>query len=122
MSVVIRLARGGAKKRPYYRIVVADKRMKRDGRFIERIGSYNPMLAKDGEHPRVVFDEERARYWLSCGALPSRRVQGFFAQAQLMDAPPIPEQTLRHIPKAKRRGEDDAAAGAPSAQNEAGKK
>lgn len=101
MSLKIRLSRAGAKKRPYYRIVVADSRSPRDGRFIERIGSYNPMLTKD--HPeRVVLDVERAKHWLSVGALPSDRVAFFCANAGLMAAPAVPDkQTKKNQPKAK---------------------
>ncbi len=80
MSVKIRLARGGAKKRPYYRIVVADSRMPRDGRFIEKIGAYNPMLPKDHEQ-RVVIDVERAAEWIKKGAKPSDRVARFLSAA-----------------------------------------
>ncbi|MBP7062618.1 30S ribosomal protein S16 [Ferrovibrio sp.] len=82
MSVKIRMTRGGAKKRPYFRIVVADSRSPRDGRFIEKIGSYDPMLPKDRE--RVQLDVERCKHWLSQGAQPSDRVARFFAQAGLM--------------------------------------
>ena len=84
MSVKIRLARGGAKKRPYYRIVVADSRDPRDGRFIERIGSYNPMLPKDNEG-RVSFDAEKAAEWLKKGAQPTERVARFLSEAGLME-------------------------------------
>jgi small subunit ribosomal protein S16 len=83
MAVKIRLARGGSKKRPYYRIVVADERMSRDGRFIEKIGSYNPMLPKDHES-RVVLDGEKAAEWLKKGAQPTDRVARFLAAADLM--------------------------------------
>ena len=82
MSVKIRMTRGGAKKRPYYRIVVADSRSPRDGRFIEKIGSYDPMLPKDRE--RVQLDVERCKYWLSQGAQPSDRVARFFDKAGLV--------------------------------------
>ena len=78
MALKIRLARGGAKKRPYYRIVVADSRMPRDGRFIEKIGSYNPMLPKDGE--RVNLDMEKVKSWIAKGAKPSDRVGRFISQ------------------------------------------
>lgn len=84
MAVKIRLSRGGAKKRPYYRIVVADERMPRDGRYIERIGSYNPMLAKDDEN-RVQLVTDRVKYWLGEGAQPTRRVEMFLAKEGLMD-------------------------------------
>lgn len=76
MALKIRLARGGAKKRPYYRIVVTDSRMARDGRFIERIGSYNPLLARDDEK-RIELNTERAQYWLGNGAQPTDRVARF---------------------------------------------
>ena len=84
MSVKIRLARGGAKKRPYYRIVVADSRMPRDGRFIEKIGAYNPMLPKDHEQ-RVVIDVEKAAEWIKKGAKPSDRVARFLNAAGAYD-------------------------------------
>lgn len=121
MSLKIRLARGGAKKRPFYRIVVAESRFARDGRFVERIGSYNPMLAKDDEK-RVVLDLERAKHWLSKGALPTDRVQHFFAKAGLMEAPKRHEQTKQDKPKAKAQerakanAEAAAAAAAPAAE------
>ncbi len=73
MALRIRLARGGAKKRPYFRIVVADSRSPRDGRFVEKIGSYNPLLDHD-DPERIKLDEERVRHWLSHGATPSDRV------------------------------------------------
>ena len=74
MAVSIRLSRGGAKKRPYYRIVVADSRSARDGKYLEQIGTYNPLLAKD-DAKRVNLNEDRARYWLGVGAQPSDRVR-----------------------------------------------
>ena len=77
--VKIRLARGGAKKKPYYRIVVADVRKKRDGKFIERIGFYNPMIQEN----RFEIDAERAKYWLSVGAQPSDRVRKLMKQAEI---------------------------------------
>ena len=77
MSLAIRLSRGGAKKRPYYRIVVANSRAPRDGRFIEKIGTYNPLLAKDSPE-RVKLDADRARHWLSVGAQPSEAVVAIF--------------------------------------------
>ncbi len=82
MALSIRLARGGAKKRPYYRIVVADSRARRDGRFIEKLGSYNPMLAKDDEN-RVQFDVDRVKHWLSVGAQPTDRIARFLEAAEL---------------------------------------
>ena len=83
MAVKIRLARGGAKKRPYYRIVVADVRAPRDGRYIEKIGTHNPLLPKDHED-RVRIDLERAKYWLEKGAQPTDRVARFLAAEGLM--------------------------------------
>ena len=118
MSLKIRLARGGAKKRPFYRIVVAESRFARDGKFVERIGSYNPMLAKD-HADRVVLDTERAKYWLSKGALPSDRVQHFFHKAGLMEAPKRHEQTKQDKPKAKAQERAKAAAEAAAAPAEA---
>ena len=86
MAVAIRLSRGGAKKRPYYKIVVTDARNSRDGKFIERIGSYNPLLPKDSDE-RVKLDVERARHWLSVGAKPSDRVHRFFDAAGILVRP-----------------------------------
>ena len=100
MALKIRLARGGAKKRPYYRIVVADSRMPRDGRYIERVGVYNPMLAKDDPN-RVQLVEDRIRHWMSVGAKPSDRVARFLGRAEIMPIPAISEQTKQHLPKAK---------------------
>lgn len=100
MSLRIRLSRSGAKKRPYYRIVVADSRNPRDGRFIERVGTYNPMLAKDAVE-RVTLNEERIKHWISQGALPSDRVARFLATAGLGEKPAIPQQTKKNLPKRK---------------------
>ncbi|OYX67200.1 MAG: 30S ribosomal protein S16 [Rhizobiales bacterium 32-66-11] len=83
MSLKIRLARGGAKKRPYYRIVIADARSPRDGRFIEKIGTFNPLLAKDSAE-RVVLDVEKAKAWLEKGAQPTDRVARFLDAQGLM--------------------------------------
>jgi small subunit ribosomal protein S16 len=98
MAVSIRLSRGGAKKRPYYKIVVADARTGRDGKFIERIGSYNPMLPKDSPE-RVTLDADRARHWLSVGAQPSDRV------ARFLDAAGVKERAQRNNPKKGEPGE-----------------
>ena len=116
MSLRIRLARGGAKKRPYYRIVIADSRMPRDGRFIERVGSYNPMLPKD-HTDRVVLKEDRIKHWLSVGALPSDRVARFLGAVEILPKPAIPEQTKKNLPKPKtlermREAEEKAKAAA----------
>ncbi len=99
MSLSIRLTRGGAKKRPYYRIVVADSRSPRDGRFIEKIGSYNPLLAKDSPE-RVKLDGDRAKHWLSVGAQPTDRV------ARFLDAAGVRERAVRNNPKKAEPGEN----------------
>ena len=92
MSLKIRLARGGAKKRPYYRIVVADSRSPRDGRFIEKIGVYNPLAAKDAGE-RVVIDVEKAKAWIAKGAQPTDRV------ARFLDAQGVLTREARNNPK-----------------------
>ncbi len=109
MALAMRLSRGGSKKRPYYKIVVADSRAPRDGKFIERIGSYNPQLAKD-DAGRVVLDADRAKHWLAAGAQPSDRV------ARFLDAAGVKERKASVNPKkgepgqkAKDRAEDKAA-------------
>ncbi len=84
MAMKIRLARGGSKKRPFYRIVAADSRMPRDGRYIEKLGTYNPLLPKDSEE-RVKMDMERVKYWLSEGAQPTDRVSRFLEAAGVLD-------------------------------------
>ena len=100
MALRIRLARGGAKKRPFYRIVVADSRSPRDGRFIEKIGTYNPMVPKD-DPERIRLDTERAKHWISVGATPSDRVARFLGQAEVIEMPPIPQQTKQSQPRPK---------------------
>jgi small subunit ribosomal protein S16 len=116
MAVAIRLARGGSKKRPYYKIIVADSRSSRDGKFIERIGSYNPLLAKD-DAARVTINTDRAKHWLSVGAQPSDRV------ARFLDAAGVRERAARNNPnkavpgdKAKERAEERAAKEAEAAE------
>lgn len=116
MSLKIRLARGGTKKRPFYRIVIADSRSPRDGRFIEKIGTYNPMLARDAQ--RVTLDTERAKHWLSNGATPSDRVALFLADAGLMAKPGKREQSKQHLPKAKAQERLKAAEDAKKAAGE----
>ena len=86
MAIALRLSRGGAKKRPYYRIVAADSRAPRDGKYLEQIGTYNPLLAKDDEG-RVKLNEDRAKYWLGVGAQPSDRVLRFLDAAGIMERP-----------------------------------
>ena len=100
MSLKIRLSRGGAKKRPFYRVVVADSRSPRDGRFIERIGSYNPMLKKD-DTDRFIINEDRVKYWIGVGAKPSERVALHLSALGLFEKPEIPEQTKKDKPRAK---------------------
>lgn len=108
MALSIRLSRGGSKKRPYYRVVVADARSPRDGRFIEKIGTYNPLLAKDSPE-RIKLDAERAAHWLKMGAQPTDRV------ARFLDAAGVKERAPRNNPKkaepgdkAKERAEERA--------------
>ena len=108
MALSMRLSRGGSKKRPYYKIVVADARAPRDGKFIERIGSYNPQLPKDNAE-RMILDAERAKHWLAAGAQPSDRV------ARLLDLAGVKERKVKTNPnkgepgqKAKDRAEDKA--------------
>jgi len=100
MATKIRLARGGTKKRPFYRIVIADERAPRDGNFIEKVGNFNPMLPKDHKE-RLIFSKERIEYWLKVGAQPTERVQKFLAEHGLVDAPKVTEKTKQHLPKAK---------------------
>lgn len=109
MAISIRLARGGAKKRPVYRIVVADSRNPRDGKYLERLGTYNPLLPKDSDE-RVKLDTERAAHWLKVGAQPSDRV------ARFLDAAGLMKRTAKNNPKkaepgekAKERAEERAA-------------
>jgi small subunit ribosomal protein S16 len=100
MALTIRMSRGGAKKRPFYRIVVADSRSPRDGRFIERLGTYDPMLPKDSP-ARVNFKMDRVKHWLELGARPSDRVAKFLGLAEVLPARSIPEQTKKNQPRAK---------------------
>lgn len=122
MAISIRLARGGSKKRPYYKIVVADARSPRDGKFIEKIGNYNPLLAKDNEQ-RIQLDADRAKHWLSVGAQPTDRV------ARFLDAAGILERAARNNPnkgkpgeKATERAEERATKAAEAAEAEAAAK
>jgi small subunit ribosomal protein S16 len=100
MSLRIRLARGGAKKRPFYRVVVADARSPRDGRFVEKLGTYNPLLPADHDL-RLVLKSERVQYWIGVGAQPSDRVARLLAQLGLAETPAIPVQTKKNQPRAK---------------------
>lgn len=116
MAIKIRLARGGSKKRPFYRIVVSDSRMPRDGRFIEKLGTYNPLLAKDSED-RIKMDAERVQYWLGQGAQPTDRI------ARFLEAAGLTAKTERNNPKkavpgkkAQERAEEKAAKAAEAAE------
>ena len=111
MALRIRLSRGGAKKRPFYRIVVADSRSPRDGRFIERVGTYNPLLAKDDTR-RVTLKKDRIEYWLGVGARPSDRVTRFLSQVDLV-APLQRDNPVKGQPRpktvARRKAKEEAA-------------
>jgi small subunit ribosomal protein S16 len=98
MALSMRLSRGGSKKRPYYRIVIADARSPRDGKFIEKIGTYNPLLAKDSDE-RVKLDTDRAKHWLGVGAQPTDRV------ARFLDAAGVRERAARSNPNKAKPGE-----------------
>ena len=113
MPLKIRMARAGAKKRPQFRVVVADSRFPRDGRFIEKLGTYNPMLPKDSKE-RVQLDLERVKHWLSKGAQPSDRVMRFLDAAGLMKRKPRnnPEKA---IPRKEKKAAAEAAAAAAAA-------
>src|SRR5690606_33219652 len=115
MSLKIRLARAGAKKRPFYQIVIADSRSPRDGRFIERIGSFDPMLQDDSR--RVVLNAERAQHWLGVGALPTDRVARFLAAAGIREraARNNPEKGVPGKKAQERAKARAAAAGEPAA-------
>ena len=115
MALKIRLARGGTKKRPFYRIVIAEASSPRDGRFVERIGSYNPMLPT-GHENRLVLDGERAKYWMSKGAKPTLRVHKMMAGIGLLDSPEIREQPKKSAFGKKRQEREDAAAEAAEAE------
>ncbi len=116
MAIKIRLARGGSKKRPFYRIVAADSRMPRDGRFIEKLGTYNPLLPKDSEE-RVKMDMERVQHWLSKGAQPTDRVSRFLEAADV-----LPKKERANMKKAEpgkkavERAEEKAAKAAAAAE------
>jgi small subunit ribosomal protein S16 len=109
MSLKIRLSRAGAKKRPYYHIVVADSRAPRDGRFIEKVGAYDPMLPAD-HADRVRLKEDKIREWIGKGAQATDRVERFLAKAGIVAAAPRPAQTRQHLPKKKAQARAAAAA------------
>ena len=102
MSLKIRLARAGTKKRPFYRIVLADSRSPRDGKFIERLGSYDPMLPADHK-ARITLHEERIKHWLTVGAQPTERLARVLANAGLVEAPERHEQPLQSLPREERK-------------------
>jgi small subunit ribosomal protein S16 len=108
MALKIRLARGGAKKRPYYSIVVADSHSPRDGRFIEKLGTYNPMLERS-HTDRVTLKTEPIQHWLGVGALPTDRVARFLGDAGLIEKPPTKETPVKSRPKARARERMKAA-------------
>jgi small subunit ribosomal protein S16 len=125
MALKIRLARGGAKKRPFYRIVIADVRSPRDGRFLEKVGSYDPMLPKDNEN-RVILDADRIQHWLSHGAKPTDRVHRFLDAAGLLkrDARNNPKkaepgQKAKERVEARKQAAEDAAAAAAETEEAA---
>ena len=117
MALKIRLARGGSKKHPFYRIVVAEASSPRDGRFVERLGSYDPMVPKDHEN-RVSLKDERIKFWMSKGAKPTLRVHKILAAAGLLDAPIIREQPIKAAPGKKRLERENEAKEAAEAPAE----
>ena len=120
MALKIRLARGGAKKRPFYRIVVAEASAPRDGRYVERVGTYNPMVPKDHEQ-RLTLNGERISFWMSKGAQPTERVHKMLASAGLMAAPVLRDQPKKSAPGKKRAEREAAAAETAEAAAEAAK-
>jgi len=123
MALKIRLSRGGAKKAPFYRLVVADTRAPRDGRFVERVGTHNPRVPHDHAE-RLVVKEERIKYWMSVGALPTDRVQRLLSKIGLTEMPTIREQTKKNKPRAKtvermKEAEEAAKVAAEAAASEA---
>lgn len=122
MALAMRLSKGGRKKRPFYRIVVTDKRMPRDGRYIERLGTYNPLLNKD-DAQRVVLNEDRIKHWLGEGAQPSYRVAVFLGKAGLAPMPATPNNPNKGQPseKTKMRVADKAEKVKAKAEAEAAK-
>ena len=101
----IRLSMGGVRKRPVYKIVIADSRYPRDGKFLEKVGSYNPLLPKDKKE-RIKVEAERIKYWMSKGAQPTLRVSRILGEAQLMPMPKPGNNPLKAIPKKDRKKEE----------------
>ena len=119
MALKIRLSRGGSKKRPFYRIVVAEAASPRDGRYVERLGHYNPMTAKDNDQ-RLVVNGERVSYWLGLGAQPTERVQKLLASLELMAPVKLREQPKKSaVGKKRAEREEEAAAAAEAVAAEA---
>lgn len=125
MSLKIRLSRAGAKKRPFYRIVIADSRSPRDGRYIERVGTYNPLLPRDSDE-RIKLDIDRVKHWLSHGALPTDRVHRFLDAEGLLKRAPRnnpekakPGKKRQEREEAKRAAEEEKAAAAAEAETKA---
>ena len=115
MALKIRLSRGGSKKRPFYRIVVAEASAPRDGRYVERVGHYNPMVAKDDEN-RLVVNGERITYWLGQGAQATERVQKLLSTVKLMEAVTMRDQPIKSaFGKKRAEREEEAAAAAAEA-------
>ncbi len=110
MGLKIRLSRAGAKKRPYYHIVIADSRSPRDGRFLEKVGSYNPMLPQEHED-RIRLQGERIQHWVGQGALPTERVAKFLGHVGLAPMPTYREQPIQSAPKKKAQDRAAKAAG-----------
>lgn len=120
MALRIRLARRGSKKRPVYSIVVAPHTSSRDGKFVEKVGSYSPLLAND--HPsRIVLDTDRIKYWLSVGAKPTERVELFLGKAGVVDMPEQPNRPKKSALKQKAQDRIQEAADAKAAAAEAAK-
>ena len=118
MALKIRLSRGGTKKRPFYRIVVAEAASPRDGRYVERLGHYNPMTAKDNDQ-RLVVNGERVSHWLGLGAQPTERVQKLLASLELMAPVKLREQPKKSaVGKKRAEREEEAAAAAEAAAAE----
>ena len=105
----IRLSMGGVRKRPVYKIVVADSRFPRDGRFVEKLGSFNPLLPKEKKE-RIKIEAERVKYWLSKGAKPTLRVSRILGEAKIMPMPKAGNNPLKAIPKKDRKKSDEAEA------------
>ena len=111
----IRLSMGGVRKRPVYKIVIADSRYPRDGKFIEKIGSYNPLLPKDKKE-RIKVEAERVKYWMSKGAQPTLRVSRILGEAQIMPMPKPGNNPQKAVPKKERKKEGEEAKEAPKAE------